>query len=130
MARSGRWPGRAGDRDSLAAMVMTAADALEVLELLEAAGIEPWLDGGWGVDALLGVQTREHADLDLTIPVASVASAARELLEGAGFATLRDWLPVALALRDPRGREVALHPLAPSPDGGGDQAQPDGAPFH
>jgi lincosamide nucleotidyltransferase A/C/D/E len=31
---------------------------------------------------------------------------------------------------DPAGREVDLHPLAPSGDGGGDQAQRDGPPFH
>jgi hypothetical protein len=111
------------------AMVMTAADVVEVLELLEGARIEAWVDGGWGVDALLGEQTREHDDLDLTVPAGSVP-AARAFLEAAGFATLRDWLPVALALRDPSGREVDLHPLAPSRDGGGDQAQPKGPPFH
>ena len=26
-----------------------------------------WLDGGWGVDALLGCQTRRHEDLDIII---------------------------------------------------------------
>ncbi|WP_445256595.1 hypothetical protein [Nocardioides aurantiacus] len=30
---------------------------------------------------------------------------------------LRDWLPAALALRDPGGREVDLHPVDPTPDG-------------
>ena len=38
---------------------------LAVVGLLEADGIDVWLDGGWGVDALLGQQTREHDDLDL-----------------------------------------------------------------
>jgi lincosamide nucleotidyltransferase A/C/D/E len=28
-------------------------DVLEVVGRLEAAGVEVWLDGGWGVDALL-----------------------------------------------------------------------------
>lgn len=26
-----------------------------------------WLDGGWGVDALLGRQTRPHDDMDIVI---------------------------------------------------------------
>jgi lincosamide nucleotidyltransferase A/C/D/E len=34
--------------------MMTAAHVLDALERLEAAGVEAWVDGGWGVDALLG----------------------------------------------------------------------------
>ena len=37
----------------------------EVLGALDEAGVEAWLAGGWGVDALLGEQTRPHLDLDL-----------------------------------------------------------------
>lgn len=40
---------------------------LEILDLLAAAGVEAWLAGGWGVDALLGRQTRRHCDIDLVI---------------------------------------------------------------
>src|SRR5207249_348914 len=40
---------------------MSAADAFGLYELFEDNGIKVWLDGGWGVDALLGEQTREHA---------------------------------------------------------------------
>ena len=40
---------------------------------------------------------------------------------------LRDELPVAIVLRHGDGREIDLHPLALTPDGGGQQ-QPDGAP--
>jgi lincosamide nucleotidyltransferase A/C/D/E len=39
---------------------MTAADVIEVLQCLERAGVSVWIDGGWGVDALVGAQTREH----------------------------------------------------------------------
>jgi lincosamide nucleotidyltransferase A/C/D/E len=110
-------------------MTMTAADVLEIVDLLEGVGVESWVDGGWGVDALLGEQTRPHEDLDLAIPLGGVTTV-RNALEGLGFVTIRDWLPIALAMRDPAGREVDLHPLAPSGDGGGDQAQRDGPPFH
>ncbi|MEJ7792124.1 MAG: hypothetical protein WKF65_09165 [Gaiellaceae bacterium] len=44
---------------------MSAADVVEVLDVLEAADVAVFLDGGWGVDALIGAQTREHDDLDV-----------------------------------------------------------------
>lgn len=40
---------------------------VRVLELFDSAGIEVVIDGGWGIDALVGEQTREHKDLDLVI---------------------------------------------------------------
>ena len=46
---------------------MTSADAVDLLQLLENAGIELWLDGGWAVDAALGGQTRAHKDLDIIL---------------------------------------------------------------
>jgi len=49
-------------------------------------------------------------------------------LRADGYTVLRGELPVAIALRHGDGREVDLHPLALTPDGGGDQQQPDGAP--
>ena len=37
------------------------------LDLFDELGIKVWIDGGWGVDALLGECTREHQDLDIII---------------------------------------------------------------
>ena len=37
------------------------------LNLFDELGIKVWIDGGWGVDALLGKCTREHQDLDIMI---------------------------------------------------------------
>lgn len=31
-----------------------------------------WVDGGWGVDALIGFQTRDHSDLDLAAEFAAL----------------------------------------------------------
>ena len=45
----------------------TLADVLHILDVLERAGAPAWLGGGWGVDALVGHQTRRHSDLDLII---------------------------------------------------------------
>lgn len=37
------------------------------LDLFQELGITAWIDGGWGVDALLGKRTRQHQDLDIII---------------------------------------------------------------
>ena len=37
------------------------------LDLFDELDIKVWIDGGWGVDALLGECTREHSDLDIII---------------------------------------------------------------
>jgi lincosamide nucleotidyltransferase A/C/D/E len=58
-------------------------------------------------------------------------AAVRSLLGEAGYQTvLRDWLPTSIALADTQGREVDLHPVTPTADGGGDQPQPGGGSFH
>jgi lincosamide nucleotidyltransferase A/C/D/E len=40
---------------------------MDVYGTFERSGIRIWIDGGWGVDALLGKQSRAHKDLDITI---------------------------------------------------------------
>ena len=47
---------------------MTAGDATALLGGLAEHGVDACVGGGWAVDALLGTQTREHADLDLWVP--------------------------------------------------------------
>jgi lincosamide nucleotidyltransferase A/C/D/E len=110
--------------------MMTASDAIGVLSLLQRAGLTAWVDGGWGVDALLGEATREHADLDLVVLRPQLA-AVRSVLTEAGYVTvLRDLLPASIALADDQGREVDLHPVTPTPDGGGDQTLEGDGSFH
>ena len=46
---------------------MTLHDVIEIVQLFDRHQIEFYVDGGWGVDALLGKQTRPHADLDIAI---------------------------------------------------------------
>ncbi len=105
---------------------MSAGQVIEVMTTLRRANVTAWVDGGWGVDALLGQQTRKHDDLDLVVAADSV-SVVRGLLKAAAFAVERDWLPTALALRHHDGRAIDLHPVEPSAaDGGGDQIQLDG----
>jgi lincosamide nucleotidyltransferase A/C/D/E len=104
---------------------MRSDEVLAVLGRLAAEGITAWLDGGWGVDALLEEQTREHADLDLVIDRGAV-DRLRSSLAADGFEVIRDWLPTAVALCHADGREIDLHPVEMTDDGGGDQIQLDG----
>ena len=110
--------------------MMTAPDVLDVLSLLDGDGLTAWVYGGWGVDALLGETTRDHGDLDLAVLLPQLG-AVRSALAEAGYGTvLRDWLPTSLALAGHAGREIDLHVLRPTSDGGGDQTLPDGGSFH
>jgi lincosamide nucleotidyltransferase A/C/D/E len=90
--------------------MMTETDVGEVLDRLETAGIEAWLDGGWGVDALLGAQTRPHNDLDLIVRVDDVAEM-RRTLAGDGFRLVTGEPGSNFVLRDERGREIDVHPV-------------------
>jgi lincosamide nucleotidyltransferase A/C/D/E len=54
----------------------------------------------------------------------------RVMLVARGFGVVRDWLPTTLAVRDGQGREVDLHPVDLTADGGGDQILRDGATWH
>ena len=39
-----------------------------MLDALDSAGVRAALTGGWGIDALLRRETREHAAVDLGVP--------------------------------------------------------------
>jgi lincosamide nucleotidyltransferase A/C/D/E len=58
---------------------MSSSDLIELLHLIDEASIDVWLDGGWGVDALLGRQTRRHKDADIILRVSDVPKL-REIL--------------------------------------------------
>lgn len=89
---------------------MRSGEVLEVLDALAAANLRLWLDGGWGVDALVGHQTRDHDDVDIVVELAAVPAATRALGRlGDDFA--EDHLPTCAVLRAVDGREINLHPV-------------------
>jgi lincosamide nucleotidyltransferase A/C/D/E len=95
---------------------MPASAVREVVDGLHQAGIRVWLDGGWGVDALLGRETRAHHDVDIIVPVSDVPNLL-EVCRGMGF-TLRDGSPPhAFVLANESGREIDVHTVAFSNDG-------------
>jgi lincosamide nucleotidyltransferase A/C/D/E len=46
---------------------MAAAEVIRLLDGFDGVGVQVWLMGGWGVDALLGRESRSHSDLDLIV---------------------------------------------------------------
>lgn len=92
-----------------------------MLDRLAGAGLPAWIDGGWGVDALLGEQTRPHADLDLVVRLAD-ADAVLGQLAVRDLRLSLDLRPTRLVAVAPDGRSVDLHPVTFDADGTGWQA--------
>ena len=113
-------------------MTMDGQDVLDVVSVLTDAGVSGvWLDGGWGVDALLGAQYRDHADVDLVVPVDELDVVIGSLRE-VGFSVTTDHRPTRMELMDRMGRTVDLHPIRFDEDGDGWQsgAAPGGGDAH
>ncbi|WP_157592341.1 nucleotidyltransferase domain-containing protein [Solirubrobacter soli] len=106
---------------------MTERDVADALRALSVHGCRFWIAGGWGVDALVGVRTREHRDLDLAIDAACEADALRALHE-LDYEVETDWRPARVELAADGGRWVDLHPM--HFDARGHGRQPDGRGGH
>jgi GNAT superfamily N-acetyltransferase len=74
------------------------------------------VDGGWGIDALIGRVTRDHDDLDLVVPLAR-ADAIVEALRPVGFTSRMDEPPARIVLSTPYDQRVDLHVVTPSERG-------------
>jgi lincosamide nucleotidyltransferase A/C/D/E len=90
--------------------MMPADHVVEIYDLLKSHGIKIWVDGGWGVDALLEEQTRAHGDLDIAIQERDL-SHLRELLEQRGYHDkgeehARPW---NFIIQDQSGHEIDVH---------------------
>ncbi|NUQ90030.1 MAG: amino acid transporter [Glycomyces artemisiae] len=102
---------------------------LALLDRIGGAGVDVWIGGGWGVDALLHEQTRPHRDLDL-MHRAEHEPALLDLLRSLGYAETLDWRPVRFVMTGPDGIEIDCHPLRFAADGSAVQAAPEPAePF-
>jgi lincosamide nucleotidyltransferase A/C/D/E len=99
---------------------VNAVDVVSFYTELENLGITIWIDGGWGVDALLGEQTRPHQDLDVTIQQTDV-SKLRQLLQIRGFneIKLEEARPWNFVLGDESGREIDVHVIVIDAAGNG-----------
>ncbi len=97
---------------------MTSAALVELLCAIDNAGIEVWLDGGWGVDALLGEQTRSHKDVDLVIQVSALTEL-RRVLSSRGFAERPGGASSNFVLEHSSGLEVDVHAVTFDANGNG-----------
>jgi lincosamide nucleotidyltransferase A/C/D/E len=97
---------------------MSAEAVIALLDELEDHGIDIWLDGGWGVDALLGTQSRPHDDLDVVIPLHDVPKLQRTLQQ-LGYAVVRGGPPMSFEMTDREGRQVDVHPVVFNEKGDG-----------
>ncbi len=89
---------------------MTIEDVFVLVKLFDQNQITVILDGGWGVDALLGEQTRKHADLDIVIEYKDV-TCLRALLEARGYVDVPrpDTRECNFVMGDNEGRLVDIH---------------------
>jgi lincosamide nucleotidyltransferase A/C/D/E len=72
--------------------------------------MQVWLDGGWGVDALLGEQTRGHEDLDFVVSL-DAADDVITALSSLGYTLDEDARPTRFTLSAPGGRKIDVHPV-------------------
>jgi lincosamide nucleotidyltransferase A/C/D/E len=103
--------------------MVRAEDVLSIYKQLSNNGIQVWLTGGWGIDALLGEQVRPHKDLDVIMLLDDVVRM-RELLGRDGYGLKELWsenrpamdahgieTATAFVLQDSEGREVDAHAM-------------------
>ena len=69
---------------------MRADEAVALYTLLTGQGVRVWVDGGWGIDALLGEQTRPHKDFDALVSLDDLSTLAN-VLANCGFTLKEIW---------------------------------------
>lgn len=97
---------------------MRASSLIELLHMLDDAAIDVWLDGGWGVDALLGHQSRKHRDVDVIMREVDVPKAL-QILGTRGLSFKEGSLPNSFLLADAAGLEVDVHAVTFDQKGNG-----------
>lgn len=100
-----------------------------VLDLLDSLGMRYWVDGGWGVDMLIGRQTRTHRDVDIDFD-ATFEKPLLTALEAAGYRITTDWRPCRVELHHLERGYTDIHPLHISDSGSARQADPEGGWYH
>lgn len=89
---------------------MSGEIVIQLLQLCQQHGINVVVDGGWGVDALLGKQTRSHHDLDIALEHKDTPEL-RTLLAAQGYREVsrKDSWEHNFVLGDSLGHEVDVH---------------------
>lgn len=111
--------------------MVSVKDAIKIYKSLSDDNIQIWLTGGWGIDALLGEQTRPHKDLDALLLVDDMVRM-REILSRDGYRLKELWsenswvvdkkgvkTATAMVLQDPEGRQFDAHAIRLDNQGNG-----------
>ena len=90
--------------------MVNKADAVEIISYVDNNGIDIWLDGGWGVDALLGTQTRVHNDIDLFVEKINRRKFI-DIIKEKGFSEIKEAYTTAshTVWKDAKDRIIDLH---------------------
>ena len=121
---------------------MQAEEVVALYTLLEKRGVRLWVDGGWGIDALLEEQTRPHKDFDALVCFDDLTSLS-DILAAHGFTLKEIWeenhwvaypvrlrligreqgavgeVATAFVLRNGEGQELDVHVLRLDSHGAG-----------
>lgn len=90
------------------------SEVLRVCGALNDVGLPYWLAGGWGLDALIGSETRRHHDLDFVLyPFHENLSKVALMLENLGYSRMPPlggtlWFPDAEVFEDDAGHHVEV----------------------
>lgn len=93
---------------------MSFRDVQEVAVALQEADLKFWFAGGWGIDVLVGLQSRDHLDLDIVIEdYRRDEPRVCRALSGLGYVRPEPkvggiWMPSVIALSDWSGRRIEL----------------------
>lgn len=101
--------------------ITTKENLIEVLNLLDSLQIKYWIDGGWGIDILLGKQTREHRDIDVNFD-GEFTELLLNTLKDNGYKVVTDWSPTRIELHHSELGYIDIHPLVINEDGSAKQA--------
>lgn len=100
-------------------------ELINALNLIVDTEVRFWLDGGWGVDVLVGKQTRTHRDIDIDYD-SRYTEKLLQALTNAGYTITTDEMPVRMELHHPKTGYLDIHPFVLSDDGCAKQADGDG----
>ena len=90
--------------------MVNKTDAIEIITWAEENEINIWIDGGWGVDALLKEETRAHNDIDLFVEE-SDGKKFISILKKKGFVEIVESYTTEshTVWKDTKGRIIDLH---------------------
>lgn len=101
---------------------------LMIIDMLAESSIRYWVEGGWGVDVLIGKQTREHRDIDIDFD-AAFEDLLMDKLNQMGYQITTDCRPTRVELYHPLHGYIDIHPFIISTVGDMKQANPEGGWF-